>query len=248
MGDMTMNTTENSRMETCAYTQEEIALNQRLYAACVRKAPDFDAIERLLALGVDPLGAMGASDDAMTEHVYGEIICDTLDDDNANLPHITAMFLAHGMDVDRPRIPYDQEHSLNPMWELAFASNDNALRALKLLLDRGLSSDSAALVWEHALTDLVLARANPVNDSFWRDAYAWVVKAMMLCASYEHIGGHDESLRERINCAQNSGDLLRFRRWDEFDCRFSAASDASFLVRIVERESRKEVWHLRIGG
>lgn len=245
---MTLDEAENTRMEALACTQEEIELNRRLYAECVKEAPDFDAIEALLELGADPLGALGTSGDERTKHVYGEIISDTLDDDSAHLPRITALFLAHGMDVDHPRIPYDHEESLNPMWDLAFALNENALRTLEMLLDKGLSSHSAALLWEHALTDLVLAHADPVNDEFWLGACTWTLKAMMLCASYEHIGGRDESLRKVINCAQNSVDLCRFRSWNDFDYRFSASPDSSIVARIVERESKMEVWSLQIGG
>lgn len=239
---------EAERMYEGVYTTEEIELNRRLLAECIGEAPDTGAIEALLEQGADPLGALGASGEALMAHVYGEIISETLESGNVHLPRITALFLAHGMDVDHPRIPYEHSESQNPMWVLAFGVGESALCTLKMLLDRGLSADSAAQMWEHALTDLELMRADPIHDEFWRDAWTWTLRAMMLCASCERIGGHDECLRKAIACEENSFDLGRFRSWEEFDYRFCALPDASCVARIIERESQREVWHLRIGA
>lgn len=45
------------------------------------------------------------------------------------------------MDISNPRVPYDGDNSLNPMWEFAFVMNENSVYALEMLLDNELSAE-----------------------------------------------------------------------------------------------------------
>ncbi len=39
------------------------------------------------------------------------------------------------MDIDNPRIAYDEDYSKNPLCFFTFAANENGIAALKLLLE-----------------------------------------------------------------------------------------------------------------
>jgi len=183
----------------CDFAPEET----ELYRACLEEPPDWDRIGSLLALGTDPL-----------EYIYGELLCDLAEEECGRLFRITELFLRHGMDIDRPRIPYDGENILNPMWSFAFFINGQSLYLLKLLLDSGLSAQSAGLMWTHAVSDaLDAAKADPNSEPCWRDTFIRVVKMLLLCASYDHILNNDRELRQLIGCGCG---LHRFRRWDDY--------------------------------
>lgn len=248
-----MDLQEQPRLYADAYTREEIALNKRLYEACSADEPDWTVVEALLRQGADPLGPMDTTCRDLTEHVYGELICDQQSVDCVHLPHITALFLQYGMDVDHPRIPYDSSESLHPMWELAFVlDSENALRALKLLLDSGLSAQAAAKMWGHAVTDLFLTCADPEHDEFWNRACVYAMKALMLCASYAHIREEDAELCAFIGCAYNQYDLEKFRNWDQYSYAFDtsrckgAPTFCRSIVHISETASGKEIWKIGV--
>ena len=77
---------EHLRSFEGTYTTEEISLNRRLYHACTEEVVDFDLVELLLQQGADPLGGLAESGLNLTDHVYGEILCDG---HSVNLPRIT---------------------------------------------------------------------------------------------------------------------------------------------------------------
>lgn len=236
-----------------AYTPEEIELNNLLLQECTEEVLDCERIEELLRRGADPLGATAVSGWGLLDHIYGEIISDLLDFDSANLPRITELLLKHGMNVDKPRVPYDDRDSLHPMWELAFAMNENAAQTLKLLLDSGISADAAGEMWGHAILDLTMIECgDPVNDPFWNSNCVWTMKLIMLCASYDHIINQDEDLRKFIGCAYNHYDLHNFRNWNDFYYRFDTSRCGKYprfsgsVVHIYEAASDKEVWKVEI--
>lgn len=228
------------------YTPEEVALNKELYSECMKVSPDFEKVEDLLRRGADPLGATAASGWGLLEHIYGEIIFDLSCEiepgvkpgSEANLPKITELFVKYGMDVDHPKVPYDGDNSMNPLWVLAFLPNEFGTAALRILLDHGLSADSAAECWDHALFD----HFNIV--SYHPEEYTWVWKMIMLVASYERILSEDESVRHLTGPEHNKSDVRAFREWDGFEYEFLSDRD----INIYEKKTGALYWRIRLSG
>ena len=236
-----------------AYTLEEVDLNNKLYEECVKEEIDLNVIEELLKKGADPLGATAVSGWGLLDHIYGDILCDTQDMLSKNLPEITELFLKYGMDISNPRVPYDGENSLNPMWEFAFVMNENSVYALEMLLDNGLSADDASEMWGHATFDLInIECGDPNDDEFWNYECTWVMKLLMLCASYDHIIDNDSDLRNFIDFDQNTYNLHKFRKWNDFCYEFDTSHCEHHpelyksIIRIYEKESKKEVWKISL--
>ena len=118
---------EHTQKYEGAYTPEEIELNNRLYDECSKENIDFEVVEDLLKQGADPLGATAEYGWGLMEHVYDEIVCDSQDNDSIYLPKLTELFLKYGMDIDNPRIPYDNDDSINPLWSFTFVANENSM-------------------------------------------------------------------------------------------------------------------------
>ena len=235
------------------YTEREIELNNQLYAECSKEILDCAAIETLLKNGADPLGATAVSGWGLLEHIYGELICDSQESKSINLPRITELFLKYGMDIDHPKIPYDGDNSLHPMWQFAFVMNENSVYALKMLLDDGISADAVGEMWGHATFDLInISCGDPNNDEFWNYECVWSMKMIMLCASYDHILNQDEDLQEFIGCAYNNYDIKKFREWNNYRYEFDTSKcDRSpelykSVVRIFEIASNKEIWKIGV--
>lgn len=237
------------------YTAKEIELNQQLAEACSQEVIDFPLVESLLKQGADPLGATNLYGWDLLHHIYGDsIACDSWYSDSENLPQLTALFLNHGMNVDNPRIPYDGQDSLNPLWHFAHIVNGNTIVALKMLLDHGLSAESFAEFWDHAFTDYyIIDCGDPQNDAFWNDSCTWTLKMVLLGASYDHIIHADERLRELICCEHNNYDLHNFRNWDDYEyffdtshCQMSPHLYGSIL-RIFDKKTGSKVWEMGFG-
>lgn len=235
------------------YTPKEIELNKKLYEECTKEVLDCDAIEELLKRGADPIGATAVSGWGILEHIYGEIVLDSKESNSVNLPRVTELFLKYGMDVDNPRVPYDGDNSIHPMWKFSFLMNENAIYALKMLLDKGLSADAAGEMWGHTTYDLInIECGDPNNDEFWNYECTWAMKIIMLCASYDHILNNDEDLRNFIGCSYNNYDLHKFRNWNDFYYRFDTSHCTRYpefyksVVKIFEKENQKEIWKIGI--
>ncbi len=231
------------------YTEEEVALNNKLYKECTKEVIDCAAIEELLRQGADPLGATAVSGWGLLDHVYEKLV----DSDDENFPVITELFLKHGMNIDHPRIPYDNDNSINPLWSFAFNINENTLLSLKMLLDNGLSANSVGDMWGHATFDLInIECGNPNTDEFWRNECIWTMRTIMFCASYDRILNNDEDMRDFIGYSYNDYDLHKFRQWEEFIYEFDTShcdrhpEFYKSVVRIYEKETGKEVWKVGI--
>lgn len=242
------------------YTPEEIELNQKLQQLCSHEPPDLVAIEALLKQGADPLGPTVLYGWDLLEHIYGDtVVCDSQDSNSIYLPQLTELFLKYGMDVGKPRIPYDNSNSISPLWHFAHTTNENAIFALKMLLDHGLSADDFADFYDHAMTDYsvlgscIIGCCDPQNDEFWNYSCTWTFKMLLLGASYDHILDNDEGLREFICCDFNDYDVHNFRNWDDYEYYF----DTSFcphgphlfgsILQITLKETGKIVWKIGIG-
>ena len=230
------------------YTPEELELNAKLYTECSKDNPDFELVESLLKQGADPIGAISST--YPEEHVYEELICDGIEDESKNLPKITELFLKYGMDIGNPRVPYDHDDSLSPMWSFSFARNENAVIALKMLLDAGISAEDVLEMWDHDIGDAVNIWKEDPNDKAYNKSYTYMMKKIMLCASYDHIIDNDEDLVRIIGCEYNNYDLHKFRNWNDFYYEFDTSHCLRFpefyrsVIRIFEVESKKEVWKI----
>ncbi len=235
------------------YTKEEFELNKKLYTECVKLQPDFDAIEKLLQQGADPLGGTAASGWDLLDHVYGEFVYGSMDDNSVHLPRMTELFLQYGMDVERPRIPYDGSNSIHPLWNFGYVMNENAIVALKMLLDKGLSAEAVEEMQGLVIGDMRCIECGDPNDGgFWQYRCLWTMKMLMLCASYPHVLDNSEELRDFIGYSYNAYDLGKFRQWDDFDYEFDTSTckgEPDFcgsVVRIYEKETQQPVWTVAV--
>lgn len=131
--------------------------------------------------------------------------------------------------------------------------NENSVYALEMLLDNGLSADDASEMWGHATFDLInIECGDPNDDEFWNYECTWVMKLIMLCASYDHIIDNDPDLRNFIDFDQNTHDLHKFRKWNDFCYEFDTSHCERHpelyksIIRIYEKESKKEVWKISL--
>ena len=176
------------------------------------------------------------------------------DSDSVNLPKITELFLKYGMDIANPRIPYDGSDSINPMWGFAFVCNENAIVALKMLLDHGLSAEDFAEFWDHSMTDFFhIECGDPENDEFWNYECTWTFKMLLLGASYDHILKNDEGLQSFICCDYNSYDIHNFRDWNKYEYHFDTSHCErrpelyKSIIHIYEKDTNEEVWKIGVG-
>lgn len=237
------------------YTPKEIELNIQLKEECYKENIDYEAVEKLLKQGADPLGGTAIGGWDLLDHIYGEIVGDSQDDDSINLPRLTELFLKHGMNVDAPRVPYDGENSLNPLWYFTFVTNENSIKALKLLLDHRLSAESFAEFWDHSLTDFYhIECGDPENDEFWNKACVWTLKMLLLGATYDHIYNDDDGIGEFICSSYNTSDVHIFRNWDDFEYHFDTSHCDRHpelygsIVHIYSKKTGKEVWTIGVGN
>lgn len=234
------------------YTAEEIELNIQLYAECSRDPLNCEAIEALLEKGADPLGARVGSGWGLLGHIYEQLVRDSQKSGSVNLPIITELFLKHGMDVAKPRVPYEHMNSLHPMWSFAFVPNENSIVALKMLLDNGLDADSAAQFWHHSMYGQIDEYRFDPNDPEYADWFIWSFRMLMLIVSYNHILEDDDELKSFVGCSYNRYDTLRFRDWNNYRYEFDTSRCErkpglyKSVVRIFETASDTEVWKIGV--
>lgn len=227
------------------YTADEIEFNRQLLEACEMRIVNLKAVESLLKKGADPLGT--TNPDYIDKHLYSDIVCTLGDFNSKYLPKVTELFLKYGMNIDRPRVPYD-DRTDNPLWVFAFFSGHNVARTLKTLLDHGLSAKSTSVFWNHEIGDLIDVYYDDIHEEFMYNRCMWTIKKLMLLASYDHILKNDEQLRRFIGYDYNSYDIKHFRNWDDFEyifdtthCNGTPQLDRS-IVRIHEKKTKREVW------
>ena len=235
------------------YTPEEIELNKRLYRECSEEDIDFEIVEDLLKQGADPLGGTEPYGWDLLNHVYEELVLDSRESD-IDLPKITELFLKYGMDVDNPRIPYDGSDSINPLWSFTFIPNENSIKALKMLLDHGLSAASFAEFWDHSLSDLCNVECgDPENNAHWNHECVWAFKMILLGSSYDHVLSNDSELRYVVCCSYNSNDIHLFRDWDDFEYHFDTSRCPKMpkllgsIIHIYSKKTGEEVWRIGVG-
>ena len=238
-----------------AYTSEEIELNKRLYEECYKNNINYEIVEELLKQGADPLGGTEICGWDLLIHIYGEIVADSQDTNSVDLPKLTELFLEYGMDVDKPRVPYDGDNSLNPIWMFTFVTNENAIIALKMLLDNGLSAEGFGEFWGHTMFDLLnIDCGDPENDEFWNKECIWTFKMLFLGATYDHVFNNDTGISEFLCCSYNTTDIHIFRNWDDFEYHFDTSTCERHpelygsIIRIFSKNTGEEVWKMGVGA
>lgn len=236
------------------YSYEEIELNKKLYEECSKENIDFSVVEDLLKQGADPNGGTAQYGWDLLNHIYGDLVMGSQDNDSVNLPQITELFLKYNMDIANPRVPYDGDNSINPMWDYAFVCNENAIIALKMLLDYGLSAEDFAEFYGHSMCDFFhIECGDPQNDAYWNYECTWAFKMLLLGASYDHILNNDEGLQRFICCDYNTYDARNFRDWTnyeyQFDTSYCEARPELYqsIIRIYEKDTKEEVWKIGVG-
>lgn len=234
------------------YTAEEIELNNKLYEECSKEEIDFGAVEELLKNGADPLGGTAVTGWGLLEHVYEEIVCDSQESQSVNLPKITELFIKYGMDVGNPKVPYDGDNSINPLWSFSFVPNENSIVALKMLLDNGLNEKDAAEFWYHSIFDAINIDRYDPNDKECNEYYTWTMKMIMLVASYDRILNKDEDLARIINLSINTYDVQNFKNWNNFYYKFDTSRCERYpefcrsVIKIYDVETNREVWKIGV--
>lgn len=225
------------------------ALNQRLLEVCLADPVDYELAEELLKQGAEPMGAIDSESIDNKDNLYTEVVFNLFhnEDTEEDLFFLTELFLRYGLDLSKPAVPYDDNNVLNPLWDFGFFSNDTVMRTLKILLDNGLSADSVALCWGHAISDLANLYGRLEDETDYEFFYDYI-KKLMLIASYPHVLDVDTDLQEEIWFRFNDYDLSKFRDWNNF----SYDVDTSHCVKdpevyrsvvtIIEKESGKPVW------
>lgn len=236
------------------YSPEEIELNKKLYEECQKESIDFDLVEELLKKGADPLGPTSGQGWGLLDHIYGELVGPEANFHDRYLPHlpkITELFLKYGMDVSSPRIPYDDDNSLHPLFCLI--ENKYGIESLKHLLDAGMDADSASWFWSTAIFDQFNVCNDDPNDDELYDRFVWMMKMIMLVASYDHILKDDESLQKTVGYAYNTYDIYKFRNWDDYRYVFDTSRCERHsqlyqcVVKIFDVQTDTEVWKIGFG-
>ncbi len=250
---------------------EQLRLNTELCEECQKDALDFAKIEFLLKKGADPLGcyiesSLSQKDTYTFEPgtVYGDLMWLVSDDPmQAQFPRLTQLFLQNGMDVDRPRIPYEYNGSTDrphPLYDLAYFTNEYGAQTLKLLLDAGLSTSGFAWFLGHAIGDLLNVDCSSPNGD--KDT-EWTLKMLLLGASYPHVLEDledledSEHIKKDIRYQQNreefNYDVKKFRNWENYEFYFDTSHCQSFpelyksIIFVCEKSSGNVVWKFGFG-
>lgn len=234
-------------MANGTYDKKEIELNKKLWDECCKREIDYSVVEMLLKEGADPLGTADAN--FPDDHIYGDLIGGSQDYNSEYLPKITELFLKYGMDINNPRIPYNSNNSINPLWEFTFCPNENSIIAMKMLLDKGINPNLANDFLYHSISDYLCIYDEDPNGEL-NDWYIWTFKTVMLIASYKEVLENNKYLQEVIDYSKNTFNMHNFRNWDNYYYEFDTSNCINqpklykSVVRIFESKSKKQVWQI----
>ncbi len=230
------------------YTSEEIALNRRLYEECSKDTVDFSLVEELLKAGADPLGGTAVCGWGLLEHVYGELLFNARDSKSIHIVKITELFLKYGMEIQSPRVPYDNDNSIHPLRHIP--ENEDTIAAVKLLLDHGVDADSVGEYWATYFFDQFNVCGDDPNDDELHERFVCAMKMVMLIASYDHVLENDEDLQKIIGCKYNTYDVHNFRDWNNYSYEFDTSRCERkpelyrSVVTIREKNTNETVWKI----
>ncbi len=229
-------------------------LNEKLYQACIAKEIDYEHIKQLLADGADPLGSTNPRDE--DEHLLGDLFCAASDAEYVSdrLPRIVAMFLENGMDIGKRNIPPDDGNNSNPLWDLSFHRDENALKTLKLLLDHNLDIISVDELIGHTIGDMEMVDGCDTEDPWFYNCVCIGLSTLMLAASYPYVLSGSEYIYRCIELERNdAAKLPEFRDWrrwtydiDKSTCTAIPHGLLNATVSIKDKETEQVVWTFSI--
>ena len=116
-----------------------------------------------------------------------------------------------------------------------------------------MDADSASWFWSVSIYDQFDICNDDPNDDEWHDRFVWMMKMVMLVASYDHIIEVDEGLQKIVGYAYNTYDIHKFRNWDDYYYVFDTSRCERHpqlyqsVVKIFEVKTDKEVWKIGFG-
>ncbi len=194
---------------------QQFLLNKVLLNAA--EACDLEQVEQLLKQGADPLGSTDKN--VLDEDILGELFCYSTDDEKLAkaMPEMLELFFSYGMKIAASNDPADDGNKPNPLWSLAFVSNESGMAMLRVLLDHKLDCKSAEILVGHILGDMEICDGCYVGDRRWMKQCAYSLKMVMLTASYPHIIRNSPYIAECISLAENQAERLsEFSDWNRF--------------------------------
>lgn len=227
----------------------QLELNKRLFDVLCLEIIDLTVVEELLKLGADPLGS--ASENDQKEHILGELFCEASSNPNLSekMPQIVQLFVDYGMNIVSRNIIDDGDNT-NPLWNMAFYTDENGLKVLKILLDNGLDYKSAESFVEHVLVDMEICDGCEVDNEWFLYRAVCSLKMVMYVASYPHIVRDSQYIRECVEIEKNNAlNLMGFQFWNDYDYYIDISTctnipngllNANLIIK--EKKTQKIMW------
>ena len=223
---------------------ETIERNTELLNVLTTEPIDYTTAEKLLNSGARANGAVLCSN-GKTHNLYWAVLDECLYEDD-NLYKVTELLLRHGLDIENPDIPYDEEEEPHPLSDIAFLQGEYALQTLKALLDKGLGPYQASFCWMEMTIYLYI---NHSDSSEHKRMLIDFAQKILLIASYPNILNRDRRLRAAIWYDRNQYDTTRFRDWHNFFCKVTKEQDkdqyeysAEKIINVYDRDTGDLVW------
>lgn len=222
---------------------DEMELNRQLCAEATAPEPDFEELEKLLDMGADPLAYINDYEECTMEEVFAN----SQDyKDARHLPDLVSLFLRKGMKVESSKD--DVLHALT------WVRNEYGVKALRILLDGGLSAEYAESFAEDLIGDIMQFESSyspgahiageemMSKEGTWGASLDYAVRMVMLLSSYERVFDSSSYIRTMM-CAKPDEfkEVQVFRNWDVFWCRVEFV-DCSDLLD--EANSDRRPWNI----
>lgn len=245
-----------------ATIKEQNKLNNLLAKACDAEDYDYKHIEDLLKRGANPMGIIswtGLDHDIYRSTVYTYALQSAFyhiwhgNPDNDDVYKLTELFIRYGMDITSPEEPYSYKEDCydDPLLLLGRTINSSIYRALKLLLDKGITSHQLE-AYLHELEEMLSNGDACILDS----RGIWVLEdytsKLLLIASYPQYA-MSEKLQSMIWYHVNKTNPAIFRDWNNYETSVDTtfydggwASDRAIII-VKDKTTDTEVWRLGIG-
>ncbi len=224
---------------------DNVELNKELYNECLKRKINKNKIRELLDKGGQPLGRI--SKHRKNEYLYNELLSDCSYDSKIKLFELTSLFISYDMTIRHSNYLNDG-NDIDPLWELAFVTNNEGLKTLRLLLDVETDTESINELIDHIYTDhIFLELMGPRTEEHrakelskftgWKNG----ILMLMLCLSYDYIYNDSEYLRSVVKPDNNNYDRHKFRYFENYDVEAD-----NTMIFICEKESKTIVWNFPI--
>ncbi len=222
-----------------------IDLNKELYNECLKRELDENRIRELLDEGGQPLGRISNHDE--NEYLYNELLSECSYNNKIKLFDVTSLFITYDMTIRHSNYKNDG-NDIDPLWELAFVTNIEGLKTLRLLLDVETDTESINELIDHIYIDNIflellgprVEEQRAIELSKFEDWKNGILM-LMLCLSYDYIYIDSEYLRSVVKPDNNNYDRHKFRNFENYDVEAD-----NTMIYICEKESKTIVWNFPI--